>query len=173
MIYSSVRDHSLLATLLLIAFALPSVLAATPPPDFFSPLDHVNTTGRPPLLGGQNFTRCCLRAVAAWQQGNADVTIQSSQNASLFFTDADQFATSGEQFPCGATYNGDDKGAPQVFISSNWCTSTCGGWQLSVSDVLTQWVQPFVGFVLPAVAFCLNVMRILSLTRQGGWGLAS
>jgi hypothetical protein len=30
---------------------------------------------------------------------------------------------------------------------------------------LTQWVQPFVGFILPAAAFCLNVGSILAISE--------
>lgn len=150
----------------LVGLVLPSSVVADNTTDnttsaFFSPLGDLDTPGPSPrqlLLGQQNFTRCCLQAVQDWRQGGEpDVTILSSRNPTVVFASADQLGTSGEQFPCGATYNGDDRGAPQVLISYDWCTSNCGGWQRSASSVLTQWVQPFVGFILPSVAFCLNV----------------
>jgi len=33
------------------------------------------------------------------------------------------------------------------------------GWQLSHRGNLTQWIGPLVGFILPCLAFCLNIPR--------------
>ena len=107
---SSAGERGLILVTLVIAIATRSTLASVSPPDFFSPLDSLNASGSSQLLGGQNFTRCCLQAIRDWQQGDADIAIQSSQNPSLVFTNASQLADSGEQFPCGASYDGDDKG---------------------------------------------------------------
>ncbi len=66
---------------------------------------------------------------------------------------------SESQFPCGATYDGDDAGAQPVVVPYSWCRQNCGGWEKSTNAALSQWVQPFVGFILPAAVFCLNVPR--------------
>ena len=63
------------------------------------------------------------------------------------------------QFPCGASYDGDSSGAQPVVVPYSWCKQNCGGWERSTNTPLTQWVQPFVGFILPAAVFCLNVPR--------------
>lgn len=72
-------------------------------------------------------------------------------------------AVSGSAFPCGATWNGDWAGAPVVRVPYTWCTSQCGGWEMSHFDVLSQWIGPLVQFILPSLAFCLNVPRVRKL----------
>ncbi len=138
--------------------------------DFFAPLQELTTPTPNQPAGGQNFTRCCLQAMNDWTHGDPNVTISSSTNPSYVFGSSAELGDSGEQFPCGATYTGDDNGAPRVLVSYNWCASNCGGWQQSTNSVLTQWVQPLIGFVLPAAVFCLNVKPLspplTSLTQR-------
>lgn len=113
--------------------------------------------------GGQNATHCCLIAM------NQSLNV-NGPNGSLAFNDPAYFlpsltiteledAMSAGQFPCGATWNGDFTGAPVVRVGYDWCLSECGGWELSHVDVLSQWIGPLVQFILPSLAFCLNVPR--------------
>ncbi|KAK7965170.1 hypothetical protein PG996_000473 [Apiospora saccharicola] len=117
-------------------------------------------------LGGQNFTHCCLRAV------NESLTI--SNNNSLAFTNSSFFlpgttpaslkaVTDNDQFPCGAEWNGHAEGAPVVQVPYTWCTSQCPGWEISHVSKLSQWIGPLVQFILPSLAFCLNVPRARKL----------
>src|SRR3981189_70340 len=116
---------------------------------FSALIDQTVTPSRRPQLGGQNFTSCCVRAVSAVRDNDytntSDVTI---------FT---PFLS--KQFPCGAQFNGDTRGVSSVQVSYTWCTANCPGFQISRSTNLSQWIQPLVGFILPAVIFCLNVPR--------------
>ena len=125
--------------------------------EYFDPLKDLERTV-PYHIGSQNFTRCCLRALEVWKNTqNPEIIVQSSKNPLNIFKSAHDFSSSKEQFPCGAGYRDDGDGAPEVKISYRWCKSNCGGWQRSRSAALEQWVQPFVGFILPAAVFCLNV----------------
>lgn len=111
---------------------------------------------RDPWLGGQNFTVCCLLAVnESYQIQNGQVSQTTAAQDQFINLTPDQL--NATQFPCGATYNGSDAGAPLVTIPYSWCRANCGGWQQSTNRILTQWIQPFVGFILPAAVFCLNV----------------
>jgi hypothetical protein len=124
--------------------------------DAFPPLLDLYTTSldKSPWIGGQNFTRCCLLAVSQSyiiQDGNV------SQNPNTDFIGLPPTAFNASQFPCGAVYNGNSSGAPLVTVPYSWCNQNCAGWQQSSNKALGQWVQPFVGFILPAAVFCLNV----------------
>lgn len=114
------------------------------------------------LIGGQNFTWCCTKALAD--------SLTIDQNNSLAFTEnppvikldlnALQLATNAGQLPCGAVYSGEDRnGAPEVTVSYSWLVETCPGWQLSSGENLNAWLQPLSGFLLPSVVFCLSVPR--------------
>ncbi|ORY60227.1 uncharacterized protein BCR38DRAFT_412408 [Pseudomassariella vexata] len=118
-------------------------------------------TTRPLNLGGQNFTHCCLKAV------NDSLTIL---NDNLSFTPSSHFlpdltipelvaAVQNDEFPCGATWTGDPAGAPVVQVSYEWCVSECSGWEISHLGKLNEWVGPLVQFILPSLAFCLNIPR--------------
>jgi len=121
--------------------------------EVFPTLQDLYTRPNTSRVGGQNFTRCCLWAVSeSYQIQNGQVTLTGNA-----FIDLTPDQLSDTQFPCGATYNGSNAGAPQVVIPYSWCSRNCGGWALSSTVVLTQWIQPFVGFILPAAVFCLNV----------------
>lgn len=131
-----------------------------------------NLTSRAPnpfpiLAGGQNFTHCCL--VAMNQSFNVN-----GPNGSLAFNTPAYFAhgltvnqlqssIAADGIPCGAVYEGDEEGVPVVRVPYDWCRSECGGWQKSKSNVLSQWVGPLVQFIIPSLAFCLNVPRARKL----------
>lgn len=113
-------------------------------------------------LGGQNFTHCCLLAL------NDSLTVRPDGNLSYtptsfvapgFSTAELQTAIQNEEFPCGATFNGDMGGAPVVRVPYRWCEKTCPGWEISHSDVMQQWIGPLVQFIVPSLAFCTNVPR--------------
>ncbi|KAI0021081.1 hypothetical protein F4780DRAFT_770484 [Xylariomycetidae sp. FL0641] len=120
---------------------------------------------RPIGLGGQNFTHCCLLAL------NASLTIEDGNlsYASPSFvepgtsTDRLQHSTQNDEFPCGATFNGDVAGAPVVQVPYNWCEDQCPGWEISHFDKMRQWVGPLVQFIIPSLAFCTNVPRTRKL----------
>lgn len=99
--------------------------------------------------GSQNFTSCCVKAL--------DSFLRSGNSSSIAVSSSFHPPTS--QYPCGATWQGDPAGAPSVKVSYTWCDQQCPGWQLSSSQKLNQWLQPFVGFIVPAVIFSLNVPR--------------
>ncbi|KAF8853806.1 hypothetical protein BDZ45DRAFT_63521 [Acephala macrosclerotiorum] len=122
------------------------------------------TTGRNPHLGGQNFTHCCLLAV------NESLSIKNGfivENTPSFIqASVDQLlsATTDSQFPCTAAWNGNKSGAPIVQVPDSWLENNCPGWQLSSSMTQAQWITPFVGFLLPAIIFCLSVPRRRKVT---------
>ncbi|KAI0378006.1 hypothetical protein F5Y04DRAFT_291469 [Hypomontagnella monticulosa] len=113
-------------------------------------------------LGGQNFTHCCLLALneslTVRPDGNLSYT-PTSFVASGFSTTQLQTSIQNEEFPCGATFNGDMGGAPVVRVPYRWCEKTCPGWEISHSDVMQQWIGPLVQFIVPSLAFCTNVPR--------------
>lgn len=128
---------------------------------------------RPPSVGGQNFGTCCLKAVAKTyiiqnQQVSGPRTPPGLQGPFLNLP-PEEFNNS--QFPCGAKFGDgiDSKGAPQVTVPYTWCRDHCGGWERSSNANLGQWVQPFVGFILPSTVFCLNVsISLLFFNCFGG-----
>lgn len=132
-------------------------------------LTHRAPNSLPLLGGGQNFTHCCLVAM------NQSLNV-NGPNGSLAFNNPAYFASvsltigaleaylaAAGGVPCGAHFDGDYGGAPVVRVSYDWCRSECGGWQKSVSSELSQWVGPLVQFIIPSLAFCLNVPRARSL----------
>lgn len=150
-----------LLTVSLFALYLNHVRAENPTPtkDYYSPLQSLDPPFSGSVYGGQNFKLCCLKAVKEWKDDpkSPDITIESSKNKGLTFTNPDDPLLAAEQFPCGAEYDDDEDGATRVKITYSWCRSNCPGWQRSKNSVLTQWLQPFIGFILPAAVFCLNV----------------
>jgi hypothetical protein len=111
-----------------------------------------------PNLGGRNGTRCCLQAVSESYIMRDGQPIQNP-NSAQDYIDFPAQNLSQSQFPCGAAYDGDNSGAQPVVVPYSWCKQNCGGWEKSSNTALSQWVQPFVGFILPAAVFCLNVPR--------------
>lgn len=164
---STHTEHNCLSLALVVASVMRSVgaqSAASASSSFFAPLAALATPA-PRKVGSANNTRCCLQALQDWDNGDPSIFVQSSQTPFSNFTSPDQLALSGEQFPCGASYQGNAAGAPEVFITYDWCTANCGGWEKSTNALLTQWIQPFVGFILPAAVFCLNVGEDTSYPR--------
>ena len=115
-----------------------------------------NPSSLEPSRGGQDYDHCCLIAV------NASLSLDSNgsvvtKSGMFIQEDGDTFYNS--QFPCAASYIGDNAGAPAVTVPYTWCAQTCSGWQISKSSNLKQWVEPLVGFILPSVVFCLAIPR--------------
>src|SRR5437667_1259091 len=110
-------NHALRTNYSSISEAFPQLSGLTPNPSSSLPIS----------LGGQNFTHCCLLAV------NSSLTINNGLleilNTSVIESNISTFHSS--QFGCGAKYIGDPSGAPVVSISYDWCTSNCGGWEIS------------------------------------------
>ncbi|KAI2619259.1 hypothetical protein GGR54DRAFT_136196 [Hypoxylon sp. NC1633] len=126
-------------------------------------------------LGGQNFTHCCLVALneslvlssspAATASGNLSYAYATpSYIAPGLPIDSLLPALSGDEFPCGATFDGDAQGSRAVVrVPYTWCAARCGGWEMSRADVMQQWVGPLVQFIVPSLAFCTNVPRTRKL----------
>ncbi|KAI9773727.1 MAG: hypothetical protein M1839_002025 [Geoglossum umbratile] len=132
--------------------------------------------------GGQSSTDCCVKAVhelfALTPDGNLTLNNTSALHADLaaypeyvnyinWTWFADTWGKNG-QFPCTATYADNAAGTPEVKVPYAWCADQCPGWELSRSKKLSQWVAPFVGFILPAVVFCLAIPRRRKL-HVGAW----
>ena len=126
----------------------------------FPELDSLYTTHlkHSPYVGGRNSTRCCLQAVSESYVIQDGQPIQNP-NSAQDYIDFPPLNLSQSQFPCGASYDSDSGGAQPVLVPYSWCKQNCGGWEKSTNAALSQWVQPFVGFILPAAVFCLNVPR--------------
>jgi hypothetical protein len=114
---------------------------------------------RPAIYGGLDFNRCCMLAV------NSSIAIVNGSleynDTANFIDESDRqkFQNASSQFPCSATYDGDRDGTARVRVPYQWCTDNCRGWQISQTNKLNQWVGPLVGFILPAVVFCLSIPR--------------
>ncbi|EPE28037.1 hypothetical protein GLAREA_04828 [Glarea lozoyensis ATCC 20868] len=113
-------------------------------------------------LGGQNFTHCCLLAVNASLTLSPDGRLIKSQTDYIDAT-IEEFleANNADQFPCTAEWNGDPRGAPRVIVTSGWQEQTCPGWSLSDSKKgdESEWVNPFIGFIIPCIIFVLVIPR--------------
>ena len=108
-------------------------------------------------IGAQDLDHCCLLAVNDSLSVINGTLIGFTPSQSFIADDFQSFRN--QQFPCAATYIGDDEGAPTVTIPYSYCRSNCPGWQRSKTSKLNQWVSPFVGFIVPAVVFCLAIPR--------------
>jgi hypothetical protein len=107
--------------------------------------------------GGQDMNHCCLLAVKQSLDVSPNGTLLGKNYPSFLVDDLETFRNG--QFGCGANYIGDDGGAPVVNITYRFCADNCPGWQLSKASKLNQWVSPFVGFLVPALVFCLAIPR--------------
>lgn len=108
---------------------------------------------RPIALGGQNYTHCCLRALneSLFVGGNGSLEYAAPSFvapgvsvASLLLSAADS-----DTFPCGASFKGSAtsaaaaasaaaQGSPEVRVPWAWCSSRCGGWEISHPRQLRQ-----------------------------------
>jgi hypothetical protein len=164
---SSARSVLRFAILLLV-FLLPALISAhgstsySTPADAFWQLTDLKPnppSGLKPRYGGQNSTHCCLLAVNS-SLGVVNGSLAQTPNSFIRGSlDQLQAANQSGQFPCGATYNGDPSGTLEVTVPYSWCNDRCSGWERSQSSKLNQWVGPFVGFIIPAVIFCLAIPR--------------
>jgi hypothetical protein len=115
---------------------------------------------RPIRLGGQNFTHCCLRALNDSLSVRDGALIYQTPSFVNPDTNVSELRAAAQQdFPCGATFNGNYDGAPVISVPYEWCGTNCDGWQISHRDVPSQWIGPTVGFILPCLAFVLNIPR--------------
>ena len=105
--------------------------------------------------GRQDMEKCC--SLAVFQSLSEDDTSLNLAETSFIGNDLDRFRN--QQYPCDATYIGDRSGAPLVVINYGWCSSNCPGWQRSENTKLNQWVLPALGFIIPAIVFCLAIPR--------------
>ena len=147
MYHHKIYLFSLLCQALLISNSVASSQVSLPTSwtaNITSQLSTLSPIGRP---GGQDFIHCCATALSTFANGSdlSEISVGPFSGTS--------------QYPCGATYQGDSAGAPPVKVTYKWCHKQCPGWQVSKAEKLTQWLQPFVGFILPAVIFSLNVPR--------------
>ena len=119
-------------------------------------LDPDTTSSRNPTKGGQNFTHCCLLAVNQSLEVVNGYVVEKQLSFINATVDDLLAATAAGEFPCGAIWNGNPAGAPIVQVPDSWLESTCPGWQLSDTKKGddSEFISPFVGFLLPAVVFC-------------------
>lgn len=119
------------------------------------------------------MTHCCLLAVNesfSIQNGSLIRTNSHSTFLDSRFSIFDlETVLQSDQFPCGAKFDGDHNGTPIIRVRHAWCKQNCGGWQVSSSKNLRQWIGPMVGFILPALVFCLNVPRRRKLLIGDKW----
>jgi hypothetical protein len=66
---------------------------------------------------------------------------------------------------CRSTYEPDKEPAMPIRISVSECLLRCPGYEPSRIDALSQWIGPFVGFLLPALAFVISIPRSIRLPR--------
>jgi len=109
-----------------------------------------------PAIGGQDFGLCCNLAV------NQSLEIV---NGNVEFTPGQTFLHGNistfldYQYPCTAVYNGSQGDQPQVTIPYSWCRDHCNGWARTQTSDPSDWVEPFVAFILPTVVFCFTIPR--------------
>lgn len=131
-----------------LADAFPALANLTLEPDAAS--------SRNPTKGGQNFTHCCLLAVNQSLEIVNGYVVEKQPSFINATVDDLLAATAAGEFPCGAVWNGNPAGAPIVQVPDSWLESTCPGWQLSDTKKGddSEFISPFVGFLLPAIVFC-------------------
>jgi hypothetical protein len=66
---------------------------------------------------------------------------------------------------CRSTYSPNEKAALPITIGVSECLQRCPGYEISSKHILTQWVGPFVGFLLPALAFVISIPRPIRIPR--------
>jgi hypothetical protein len=126
------------------------------------PVQPATAVHRKPTEGGQNFTHCCLLAVNQSLELHNGFIVEKKTSFINGTVDDLLAATAAGQFPCGAVWDGNPAGAPIVQVPDSWLESTCPGWQLSDTKKGddSEFISPFVGFLLPAVVFCKFPPRV-------------
>lgn len=123
--------------------------------------DQYMPSKRTRLIGGQNFTWCCTKAVADSLFIDADGMLAVKNDPPAIHLNATLLkkVTDLGLFPCSADYNSEyPSGSPEINVNYTWLAATCPGWQLNRSQDLNV-LQTISGFLLPAVIFCLSVPR--------------
>lgn len=77
-----------------------------------------------------------------------------------------QNATSLE---CRSTYSPNEPPAMSISIGVSDCLQQCPGYESSKIYHLNQWIGPLVGFLLPALAFVVQIPRPLRIPRKEEW----
>ncbi|CAJ2501387.1 Uu.00g042400.m01.CDS01 [Anthostomella pinea] len=130
-------------------------------------LSHQVPSSRPPSLGGQNFTHCCLLALndslTIPEEGNLSYASPSFVAPGVSIDTLTSSIQNEDDFACGARFQGSTTGAPAIKVPYTWCAAQCPGWEISRSNVRGQWVGPLVQFIVPSLAFCTNVPRTRKL----------
>lgn len=128
-------------------------------------------------VGGMEFRLCCLQAVKESYRLNSDS--KELENVSPLDGQApflqvppSEFPLNSSKFPCGAKYEDNKDGITSpVEVPYRWCNANCPGWQRSHNSEVNQWIQPFVGYILPAAVFALSVSAAFSFPTL--WKTAS
>lgn len=161
------RHFDFVLALLLLLFWIVDVVALkdgnfTTISDAIPQLTNLSLTPpRHPQLGTMNQTHCCLMALnSAFTVRNGYLVVVNDSFLSPGTT-AESFlsAVNNGQFPCGASFNGNEEGAPLVKASYKWCSVNCAGWQRSETKNTQQWVAPLVSFILPCLVFSTTIPR--------------
>ncbi|KXJ91599.1 hypothetical protein Micbo1qcDRAFT_234067 [Microdochium bolleyi] len=125
--------------------------------------------------GGQNFSQCCVRALDQSlyvdSAGNLAYSFPSYVDPAVNISDLAAAVVGGsiDRFPCGASYAGGGsgssgaQGSPEIRVPYRWCASRCAGWEMSHAHSMKQWIGPAVQFIVPSLAFCLNIPRTRAL----------
>ncbi|KAF2794989.1 hypothetical protein K505DRAFT_336444 [Melanomma pulvis-pyrius CBS 109.77] len=66
---------------------------------------------------------------------------------------------------CRATYEPDKEPALPIMLPVSECLRRCPNYEGSHVNVLSQWIGPLVGFLLPALAFVISIPRSIRLPR--------
>lgn len=83
-------------------------------------------------IGGQNFTWCCIRAVAdsLFVDANGNLAVNEDGPVINLNVTALQFASNESQFPCTAVYDSDyPDGSLEINVNYTWFAETCPGWE--------------------------------------------
>lgn len=113
------------------------------------------------LIGGQNFTWCCTKAIAdsLFVDTDGKLAVKDYPPALDLNVTLLEIVTDRGLFPCNAHYDSEYlDGSPEINVNYTWLAENCPGWELSDSTDLNV-LQTISGFLLPAVIFCLSIPR--------------
>ena len=101
--------------------------------DAFPQLAGLSSRPQSPLplsLGGQNMDHCCALAVNdSLSIVNGLLVLNNVTSSTIIETDLDGLRNASRrgQFPCGASFQGGNQGAPLVKVSYRYCRRRCKG----------------------------------------------